>query len=180
MEVFALFWSLKGFPGSSVSKEYAWNVGEPGSIPGTGRSPGEGNANPLQYSCLENSIDRGAWWATVHGVAKSWTQLSDFCFTSVYMPISNSHALWFLNSKSPQVLRHTHAHTSSLPTNPLGSPSRNWSHHWCHPLTAQGCLASVRVSTAVLVNGWHVFAFSVELLEIKQMEVFPNFCLGTT
>ena len=47
-----------------------------GSIPGTGRSPGEGNGNPLQYSCLENSMDRGAWWATVHGIAKSWTQLS--------------------------------------------------------------------------------------------------------
>ena len=44
-----------------------------GSIPGSGKSPGEGNGNPLQYSCLENPMDRGAWWATVHGVAKSWT-----------------------------------------------------------------------------------------------------------
>ena len=44
-----------------------------GSIPGSGRSSGEGNGNPLQYSCLENPMDRGAWWATVHGVAKSWT-----------------------------------------------------------------------------------------------------------
>ena len=48
------------------------------STPGSGRSPGEGNGNPLQYSCLENSMDRGAWWATVHGVAKSWTRLSNF------------------------------------------------------------------------------------------------------
>jgi len=48
-------------------------VGNPGSIPGSGRSPGEGNDNPLQYSCLENPMDRGAWQATVHGVAKSWT-----------------------------------------------------------------------------------------------------------
>ena len=48
-----------------------------GSIPGSGRSPGEGNGNLLQYSCLENPMDRGAWWATVHGVAKSWTQLSE-------------------------------------------------------------------------------------------------------
>ena len=48
-----------------------------GSIPGPGRSPGEGNGNPLQYSCLENPMDRGAWQATVHGVAKSQTQLSD-------------------------------------------------------------------------------------------------------
>ena len=56
------------------------NVGDLGSIPGSGRSPGEGNGNPLQYSCLENPMDGGAWWATAHGVAKSWTQLSNFTF----------------------------------------------------------------------------------------------------
>ena len=49
----------------------AYNVGDPGSIPGSGRSPGEGNGNPLQYSCLENPMDGGAWWATVHGVPES-------------------------------------------------------------------------------------------------------------
>ena len=65
------------FPGGSVSKESAHNVGDPGSISETGRSPGEGNDNPLQYSGLENSMVRGAWGATVHGVTKSWTQLSD-------------------------------------------------------------------------------------------------------
>ena len=48
---------------------------------GRGRSPEEGNGNPLQYSCLENPMDRGAWWATVHGVAKSWTRLSSFTYT---------------------------------------------------------------------------------------------------
>ena len=53
------------------------NAGDMGSIPGSGRSPGEGNGNPLQYSCLGNSRDRGAWQATVHGVAKSQTQLND-------------------------------------------------------------------------------------------------------
>ena len=57
----------------SDSKESACNAGDPGSIPGLGRPPGEGNVNPLKYSCLENSMDRGAWWATVHGVSKSWT-----------------------------------------------------------------------------------------------------------
>ena len=62
-----------GFPGGSDSKEYACNVGDPGLIPGSGRYPGEGNGNPLQYSCLENSMDTGAWWAIVHKVAKSWT-----------------------------------------------------------------------------------------------------------
>ena len=59
-----------GFPHSSVGKEYACNAGDPGSIPRSGRSPGEGNGNPLQYSCLENPMDRVAWQATVHGVAR--------------------------------------------------------------------------------------------------------------
>ena len=70
-----------GFPGGSEVKVSACNAGDLGSIPGSGGSPGEGNGNPLQYSCLENPMDGGAWWATVHGVAKSWTQLSDFTFT---------------------------------------------------------------------------------------------------
>ena len=65
-------------PGGSDGKESACSVGDPGLIPGWGRSPGEGNDNPLQYSCLKNPMDGGAWWATVHGVAKSRTQLSSF------------------------------------------------------------------------------------------------------
>ena len=60
-------------PDGSDSKESACSVGDPGLIPGSGRSPGEGNGNPLQYSCLENPMDRGAWRATVHGVAESDT-----------------------------------------------------------------------------------------------------------
>ena len=66
-----------GFPDSSDGEESACNAGDPGLIPGSGRYPGEGNKNTLQYSCLENPKDRGAWWATVHGLADSWTQLSD-------------------------------------------------------------------------------------------------------
>ena len=65
------------FPGSTAGKESAYNAGDLGSILGLGRSPGEGNAYPLLYSCLENSMDRKAWWATAHGVAKSWIQPSD-------------------------------------------------------------------------------------------------------
>ena len=65
--------SSRGFPGSSDGKESACNAGDPDSIPGSGRSPGEGNGTPLQYSCLENPMDRGAWWAIVHGVTKSQT-----------------------------------------------------------------------------------------------------------
>ena len=71
----------RDFPGGSDGKASAYNAGDLGSSPGLGRSPGEGNGNPLQYSCLENSIDGGAWWTTVHGVIKSRTQLSNFTFT---------------------------------------------------------------------------------------------------
>ena len=62
-----------GFPGSSVVKNLPADAGYTGLIPGSGRSPGEGNGNPLQYSCLGDPMDRGVWWATVHGVAKGWT-----------------------------------------------------------------------------------------------------------
>ena len=65
------------FPDGSDGKESACSAGDPDSVPGSERSPGEGNNNPLQYSCLQNSMDRGAWWATVHGVTKSQTRLSD-------------------------------------------------------------------------------------------------------
>jgi len=71
---------LKIFPGGSEVKASASNVGDPGLIPRLGRSPGEGNGNPLQYSCLENPMDGEAWWATVHGVAMSRTRLSDFTY----------------------------------------------------------------------------------------------------
>ena len=66
-----------GFPGGSEGKESACNAGDLVLVPVVGRSSGEGNGYPLQYSCLENSMDRGAWWVTVHGVAKSQTQLSN-------------------------------------------------------------------------------------------------------
>ena len=84
---------LWGFPGGSDGKESVCNAGDSGSIPELGRSPREGNGNPLQYSCLENAMNRGAWWATVHGVAKSWTWLSD----------SHTHTH-----------THTHTHISSV------------------------------------------------------------------
>ena len=63
-----------GFPGNSVIKNLPANAGDAGSIPGSGSSPGEGNDNPLPYSCLEHSVDRGAWWDIVQGITKSWTQ----------------------------------------------------------------------------------------------------------
>ena len=63
---------------AQTSKEFACNTGDQGSIPGSGRSPGEGNGYALQYSFLENSMDRGAWSAIVHGIIKSWTRLSNY------------------------------------------------------------------------------------------------------
>ena len=87
------------FAGGSAIKVSAWNAGDPGLIPGSGRSPGEGNGNPLQYSCLENPMEGGAWWATVHGVTKSRTRLSDFTFTFTFC----------LTSKGEE--RPTHHHT---------------------------------------------------------------------
>ena len=67
-------YTKKGFPGGTVVKNSPANVSDArdsGSIPGLERSPGVGNGNPLQYSCLKNSMDRGAWWTTVHGVTKT-------------------------------------------------------------------------------------------------------------
>ena len=75
-----------GFPSGSNGKHSAFSAGDVGSTPGSGRSPGKGNGNPLQYSCLENPMDRGAWWATVHDL-QSQTQLNEwlllvFCFSN--------------------------------------------------------------------------------------------------
>ena len=65
---------IQGFPGSAVGKNPPANAGDADSIPGSGRSPGEGNDNLFQYSCLENSMDRGVWQAIVYGIAKRWTR----------------------------------------------------------------------------------------------------------
>ena len=72
----------RGFPGSSVVKNLPANAGDVGSIPGTGRSPGSGNGKLLQYSCLGNPMDRGTWWATIHGVTKSQARLSTHSWQS--------------------------------------------------------------------------------------------------
>ena len=81
-----------GFPSSSVGKASACNTGDPGAIPGLGRSPGGGNGTPLQYSSLENPMDRGAWWATVHGVAKSRTWLSNW--HALFMLMTYHHTVF--------------------------------------------------------------------------------------
>ena len=73
--ILPICWNM-GFSHSSVGKESACNAGDPGSIPGLGRSPGEGNGNPLQHFCLRNPMNTEAWWASAHWVEKIWTQLS--------------------------------------------------------------------------------------------------------
>ena len=84
---------FRGFPGGSDGEESACNAGDPGSIPGSGRSPGEGNGNPLQYSWLENFMNGGAWQAAVHGVPKSQTRL-----------VTNTQNLWYIFITNPSQL----------------------------------------------------------------------------
>ena len=78
-----------GFPGGTVVKNPSANAENAGSIPGLGRSPGGGNGNPLQYSCLEKPMHRRTWWAKVHAVAKSWTQLSTHTHTHIHTHTHN-------------------------------------------------------------------------------------------
>ena len=100
-----------GFPGGSEAKAFAHNTEDLGSIPGSGRSPGEGNGNPLQYSCLENPMGRGAWWATAHRVTKSRTRLRDhFTFT---LGLCTSCYLCLETSPSWST-EHIPAHSASL------------------------------------------------------------------
>ena len=95
--VWEKFYFTRGFPGGSTCKEPACQcrlgIRDAGSIPGSGRSPGGGNGNPLQYSCLENLTDRGAWRATVHGVTKSQTCLKWFSTHACYLYLSFQHSL---------------------------------------------------------------------------------------
>ena len=91
----------RGFPGGSDSKESAHKVGDPDSIPGSGRSHGEVHGNPLQYSCLENSMDRGAWQATVHGVTESST--TEWPTLSLSLNSTYSFGLWRSIWASPLV-----------------------------------------------------------------------------
>ena len=98
-----------GFPGGSEVKASACNVGDLGSIPGLGRSPGGGNSNPLQYYCLKNPMDGGAWW--VHGVERIQTRLSDFTFTfTIFLQCAQSFSCGWLFA-----IQWTVAHKAPLP-----------------------------------------------------------------
>ena len=103
-----MLWSFfcLGFPSGSEGKASVYNTGDLGLILGWGRSPGEGNGNPLQYSCLENPMDGEAWWATVHGVTKSRTQLSDFTLLGLYLFLVFSTPKLISKSRSAVLIRH--------------------------------------------------------------------------
>ena len=128
--------TILSFPGSSVKKESACNVGDWCSIPGLGRSPGEGNGNPLQYSCLENPRQRRAWRATDHGVArvghdlatKTATTTHNFKYAmTVYMQI------WFLKCRIMLRLLTVESNTKLSPP-PSSCPSHTFSSSSLHPL----------------------------------------------
>ena len=117
-----------GFPCDSDGKESACNAGDPGSIPGLGRAPGEENGNPLQYSHLENPMDRGGWWVTVHGLAKSQTWLREEHFIhkySLYHLIGKTYCrykepaylLFSISWRSYGIFRGTSIITIELPWN---------------------------------------------------------------
>ena len=102
--------SYQPFPVAQMVKASAYNAGDPGSIPGLGRSRGEGNGNLLQYSHLETCMDGGAWWATVHGVAKSQTRVSNFTFTFTNLVstfVFRFH-LFVSGLSVPQLILHPH------------------------------------------------------------------------
>ena len=105
----------RGFPGGSVAKKSHANGGDMGSIPGSGRSPGEGNSNPPQYCCLGNPTDRRAWWATVHRVTKNWTSLK-WLGIHIQQCRAGSPALhpvgnpWLFTYSSPSSRGHLHIH----------------------------------------------------------------------
>ena len=148
----------------------ACNAGDLGSIPGPERSPGEGNGNPLQYSCLENPIDRGAWRATVHGVPKSWTRLSDFIHTCLFY--SHFVTLQFFNYSFLLSLKHTRA--------------QNWplqkSNSWHSKTSGKRKRAGIRGQSSFL--GYHISTNILPILTICKMGavslVYCQFHLNST
>ena len=123
--------SLGAFLAAQVVKNLPVNAGDPGSIPGWRRSPGEGNGNPFQYSCLENPTDRGAWWVTVHGVTKSRPQLSDehfhLCVCKEMAELNFERQIKTVHKEKPGMAHTEHAqrpilHPSTQPSIPQSSP----------------------------------------------------------
>ena len=123
------------FPGGSDSKASAYSAGDLGSTPGSGRSPGEGNGNPLQYSCLENPMGGGAWWAIVHGVAESDTterlhSLTIYVCIYIYISLSRVRlfvTLWTIAHQAPPPMGFSRQeHWSGLPFSSPMHESEKW------------------------------------------------------
>ena len=188
---------ISDFPGGSDGKTSAYNVGNPGSIPGSGRSPGEGNGNPLQYSCLENPMDGGAWQATVHGsqrVGQDWTtslthiypsdssSLIDSCTESGRLPflLLFNHSVvsdsWRLHG-----LQHARLPCPSL--SPRACSNSCTLSRWCHPtisssVTSFSCLQSFPAPGSFLMSrlfasgGWSIgVSASVSVLPIFRVDI---------
>ena len=134
--------------------------GDVGLIPGSGRFPGEGNGNPLQYSCLENPRDRGTWWVTVHGVAKSQTRPSDFTFTFTLVAMLSSQLCLTLKPQGLQPARLLC---------PWSFPGKN-TKVGCHFLL-QGILLSQGLNPHIL----HWYMDSLLLSHLHQIIVFSLF-----
>ena len=118
------------FPGCSEGKESACNVGDLGSIPGSGRSPGEGNGNPLQYLCLENPMDGGAWQATVHDVTKCQTWPRNFTFFHFATRHAHSESLLDHPMAPPPAITDIWESPAKISSSKLGAPSRQFTGTW--------------------------------------------------
>ena len=165
-ELHCLFVSCD-FPGGSDGKASAYNAGEPGSIPGLGRSPGEGNGNPLQYSCLENSMDWGAWWVTVHGVAKSRTRLHfhfHLCTKINLWPFKNSWWYYWIFSICP--------YKCSVTSSPCSAPRGDW-------LELSILTSSHMFWFQLRVSPWEAHADQMEVRrEVRACVPQPDHCIS--
>ena len=160
-----LLWAMD----DSDGKESACNAGDSGLIPGSGRSPGEGNGNPLQYSCLENSMDRGAWGATVHGAAKSWTRLSNlFSFRFVCFE-RRGFLVFFPND---------HLHHTAVLFPCLHNNEKNRLHlseAWKQQLVAGYCCCATQTALGALGLRHHSsFPFHRKYLRLKGQRTKPD------
>ena len=155
----------RGFPGGSDGKESNCNAGDLGSIPGLARSPGGGHVNPLQYAWLEKSIDRGAWWATVNGVTKSQTQLSDWANHST---VNHRDGIWHTGRE--QALPEGRQQRKKSTTEPWGIESLTMSLPRASRQSGS-CLASQPQLISCSLLGFYVLATMVSFL-------FQNDCAG--
>ena len=157
-----------GFPGGSDGKASAHNAGNLGSIPGLGRSPGEGNGNPLQYSCLENSMDGGAWWATVHAVTKNWTRLSDLIM-NVFLTFWKLACYWDMNSSNKKDIFQS--------GNGNCINSQHMLHMYMYVMCICACMLSCFSCISLFATLWTVAHRAPLSMEFPRQEYWSHFLL---